>query len=211
MKRHRVIKDFLSYCVKENDIVIFSGEELSKEAFLYDRPGNFYICSDSYGISPSLALGMAMHTDKRVFVLCGDGDFLMEFSSAAQMAVSKCKNLFYMVLDNGCYQSAGNHPTIFGELLSIKGIAFNLGFIVYDFSSFFKNKTTKTEMSNFFNNMLGPAFILMQIDKGIKKDLKDIDHSKEELRNRIFNFVVDKESGTSLFVPPPIGNLNIGG
>lgn len=211
MRRYSVVKDFLLHCVRDNDIAIFSGECLSKEAFLYDRPGNFYISGDSYGISPSLALGIAMHTDKRVFIVCGDGEFLMEFSSAAQMAASKCKNLFLIVLDNDCYQAAGKQPTIFRELFSVKGMAFNLGFVVYDFTKHFSGKMVKSGLSKVFGTMTGPAFILVRVDKYTKKNLREIDYSKEEMRNKVFNFIMDRESGTSLFVPPPIGNLILGG
>lgn len=200
MKRYRAIKDFL-FCLEENDIVVFSGENISREAYQYDRKGYFYVL-DSYGVGPSLALGMAMFTDKRVFVIDGDGGFMMELGTAAQMAVSRCQNIFYVVLDNGCYQSAGGHPTIFREISAVKGFIFNLGFTVYEFTPYFTNKKSISNMCKMVKNMKGPAMIRIKVDKGHKKDIENVNISKNELKKRITSFINNKELGTSLFKPP---------
>jgi thiamine pyrophosphate-dependent acetolactate synthase large subunit-like protein len=76
MKRYSVIKNFTNL-LKDNDIVIFSGKNMCKEAYQYDKPGYFYI-DDTFGLSVSFALGIAMSTDKRVFVFVGEGDLQMQ-------------------------------------------------------------------------------------------------------------------------------------
>lgn len=200
MQRARVIKDFLS-CIKHNDVVMFSGEDISKEAYQYDRDGNFYIL-DKNNITPSLALGVAMCTDKRVFVFSGDGAFMSDIGSYAQAAVSKCKNIFNIVLDNGCYQAAGGHPTIFREMPAPKGIAFDMGYLTYDFTTSFSRRISVPKTTKMINNLVGPAFILIKVDKGYKKGINNIDISKIDFKDRISNFIRNREIGSSLYNQP---------
>lgn len=200
MKRFKIVKDFIA-CLNDNDIAIFAGEELSKEAFQYDRDGNFYML-DSPGLAVPFALGVAMNTDKRVFVFTGDGDFLMELGAYAQAAVSRCKNIFCVILDNDCYQSAGGPPTIFRSLNSVTGVLFNLGLTFFNYTPHFKGRVSIPHMFKKINNLVGPVSILIEVEKGFKKNLKDIDISKEDLKNRISQFLKDREKGTSMYVPP---------
>jgi hypothetical protein len=200
MKRYKVVKDFIA-CLKENDIAIFAGEELSKEAFQYDREGNFYIM-DSPGVAAPLALGVAMNSDKRVFVFCGDGEFLTEIGAYAQASVSKCKNIFCVILDNDCYQTAGGPPTIFRSLNSAMGTLFNFGFTTFNYTPHFKGRVSIPNMYKKIENIVGPVAILITLDKGVKSGLEDITLSKKELSDRLSNFIKDREIGTSLYVPP---------
>ncbi|GAG89301.1 unnamed protein product [marine sediment metagenome] len=143
-----------------------------------------------------------MNTDKRVFSFVGDGEFLLGLNSAVQAAVSKCLNLFCVILDNGCYQSAGGHPTIFRETRSMRGCLLDFGFSMYDFTDHLKNKMRIKDARSVINNMRGPAAIIIRVNKGIKKDLVDIEYSKKELKHRLMGFVSKRELGTSLFIPP---------
>lgn len=205
MKRYNVIKIFLS-CIEDNDVVIFAGSNLSKEAFQFDREGNFYI-EDTDAIALSVTIGIAMSTDKRVFLICEDSTFLKDFGSAAQAAVSKCKNIFYLILNSGYYQDSGKHPTIFNEISGLKGVLFNLGFVVHDYTAYLKNKNSINYMKNIVKTIRGPLVIFINIDVGIKKKINDIKYTKVELKNRICSFINKKEDGTSLFIPPALNNM----
>ena len=207
MKRKRVLRDFLS-CLKENDIVIFSGQNISQEALDYDKEGYFYI-EKSYGIAPCLALGISMSTDKRVFIIDGDGGCMMEMSSLAQIGASKVKNLFYVVLNNGVYQSAGGHPTIFKEVSSINGTILGFGFTVFNLTAYFKKKSSLPKMNKIINNLRGPVAIFIDVDKSISKEKVDLDIKKKNLRNRINKFIRNTDLGTSLFRPPTVQELDL--
>lgn len=207
MKRYRAIRDFLS-CLEQNDVAVFSGESISKEAYLYDKKGYFYT-TDSYGMAPSLALGIAMSTDKRTFIFDGDGSCMMELSSLAQIAASKTNNIFYVILDNGCYQAAGGQPTIFREMSSVKGFIFSLGFTVFELTNYFKSKSSVLKMQKIVRNLRGPAAIIIKVDKGVNNKIGDLDIDKIELRDRITEFIKDMNLGTSLFIPPALGDLSM--
>ncbi|MHA1833670.1 MAG: hypothetical protein ACTSV7_06725 [Candidatus Baldrarchaeia archaeon] len=200
MKRYMVIREFLK-CLNDNDIALFSGSETCKEAFQYDRKGNFYIIEPPE-IVPSIALGTAMNTDKRVFVFIDDEHFLKDMGVSAQIAVSNCVNIFYIILRSGCYQSSGFQPTIFGGISGAKSFLFGLGFVVHEFSKYFEDRNFSA-MKGFVENIKGPMAILINIDKGLKKGLKDI-KKNIDLKSEIKNFIVDEDLGTSLFVPPTV-------
>lgn len=206
MKRYMVIKNFIA-ALEDNDIAIFSGAEMCREAYQYDRPGNFYI-TDSYGLAPSFALGMAMCTNKRVFVFIGEGDLLREFAIAPQMSASKCPNIFLVVLDNGVYQSAGGSPNIMGAMRSKRGVMFNLGLVVFDFTVYLAKK--EFDKLNFFmKNLRGPVVLFFDIETGIKKNLPDINIKPQELKLRLMEFAKNIEAGTSLYKHEgPVLNVN---
>jgi hypothetical protein len=205
-KRNFVIKRFMSI-LKDNDLAIFSGKELCEEAFVYDRPGNFYI-ENVDGIAPSVALGMAMCNDKRIFVFCEDWDFLREVGSAAQMGVSRVENIFYVLLSSGRYTFSGNQPNIFAGITAPKWVFSGLGFITNDFTHYMKNKSTMKELATYVERIRGPLVILMKTKDIVdKKEMKKVKYSPEKLAERIKKFVGDSNLGTSLYKPPFIGGI----
>ena len=202
MKRYTTVKKFLSV-LNNNDIAIFVGQNLCEEAFKYDREGSFYLL-DVNELHSSLALGVAMCTDKRVFVFCNDGDFLREIGSAAQMAVSRCSNIFYVVLATGFYQFAGGQPTIFNEFPASKTVFANLGFLVNDYINYFEEgKAGMKSLKVYLERIKGPMAIIMRLEKGIRKNVREeISYSKQELTDRIMKFISDESLGTSLYIKP---------
>lgn len=196
MKRFIVLKNFIA-SLEDNDVAIFSGKEMCKEAYQYDRPGNFYI-QDAHGLAPAFALGTAMCTNKRVFVFVGEGELLREFSVTSQMAASKCPNMFLVILDNKSYQSAGNFPNIMESIRSKRGVMFNMGLVVFDFTVYLRKKEFN-KMRSFMKNLRGPLVLFFDIDRGIKKDLPEIDISQEDLKTRLEEFIKNEEVGTSLY------------
>jgi hypothetical protein len=205
-KRNFVIKRFMSV-LKDNDVAIFSGSELCKEAFVYDRPGNFYI-ENMDGLAASLALGTALCSDKRVFVFCEDWDFLKDMSVAAQIGVSRVENLYCVVLSSGRYTFSGNQPNIFAEITAPKWLFSGLGFITNDFTHYMQNKTSMKELEKYMERIRGPLVILMKIKDVVEtKEMKKIKYSPEKLVKRIKEFIGDGTLGTSLYTPPFIGGM----
>jgi len=187
MKRYTILKEFIKR-LEDDDVAIFTGKEMCKEAFQYDREGNFYITS-MHAIAPSFATGLANGTNKRVFLFSDDSVFLREVGAAIQMFVSQLNNLFYVILNDGCYQSAGGFPNVFNEMNNPKGLFFETGFLVHDFTYFFKKKGFLKDMTNFMKDLKGPLVIITEVDKGLKKGLKEIGYSEPELMRRTHTFI----------------------
>lgn len=189
MKRFTLSRLFLSL-LNEDDVVIIAGKGLCEEAFRYDGNNYFYI-EKSNGLASSIALGVAMHTYKRVFILCTDSDFLREIGSATQMAVSKCKNLFYVIFTEGEYSDHGGSPTILGEIPSFMGMLFDFGFGVSDYSDFFYKKGSMKQLKNVVDRTKGPRAILIKVGRGSKK-FDSVSHSEVELKDRIQKFILEE-------------------
>lgn len=196
MKRHIALNRIIE-SLSESDIVIVSGNGLSKEAYKYDRDGFIYI--DTPGIAPALALGIAMGTDKRVFVVVTDEEFLRSLSTAPQMAVSGCKNLFYIILVSGTYQDVGVGCTIFESIKAPKGFMFNLGFSVFDYTKYFKDKQLMANIPLLIKQVRGPMVLFITVDKDTTKNSNVIKHTNLDMRNSLSKFIKNKELKSALF------------
>jgi len=142
-----------------------------------------------------------LSTDKRVFLFVGEGDLIRELAALGQVAVSGCKNMFVMVLDNGCYQEVGNLPNLFGSILSRKGVFFNLGCRVHDFTANLKNRYL-VEIRAAIERIRGPMVILTTVDRGINRKLEPIKTKPIDRIKELKAFVRDPELKTALYVPP---------
>ncbi len=200
-KRFTSVRLFLSL-LENNDVVIIAGKGLCEEAYRYDNDGYFYI-EDSKGIAASVALGIAMNTDKRVFILCDDYDFLKEAGAAIQMAVSKCANVYYVLFIDGRYVDDGNSPTIFEGISSVEGMFFNSGFGVDMYDDYFNKGGSLKELEGILDKTKGPNLITLRVGIGNKK-FEEIPYSKVELKERIREFICNTDLGTSLDLSVPI-------
>ena len=206
MKRYTVIKHFVT-ALQDNDAAIFSGREMCKEAYQFDRPGNFYI-DEPYSVAAAFALGAAMCTDKRVFVFVGEGDLLRELAVTSQIAASKCENIYLVVLDNDAYQTVGKLPNLMGSMKSKRGIMYNMGLAVFDFTVYTR-RGEFDKMSDFIKNLRGPVVLFLDVDLGVRRNLPEVDVDKEEMRDKLTKFLQNKETGTSLYkITGPALNVN---
>lgn len=185
MIRFDVVKDMVSL-LGDDCISIFFGKGLCREAYEDDKKNNFYI--ESEFVSPSFALGVALGTEKRVFAFIDDSMFISNIGDLFQSAVSKCRNLFFVVVISGYYQDKNYMPTIFKDITAPKGILFNMGFLVHDYTNYLK-KSEKYKLSDFLKKTNGPVAIMITVDKGLNSNLDDLNYSPEFLKSRIVDFI----------------------
>lgn len=187
MKRHSIIRIFITKLLAASDIAIFTGEDMCKEAYQYDRPGNFYL-NNNFGLAVSFAIGVASTTDKNVFVFTGEGDFIRELAAGLQAAISKCRNLHIIILNNGVYNAVGELPNIFGAMHSSRGMLSSFGMLVHDYTPYFNDKNYKYILE-FFDDIKGPVAIFVDVVPGTKRNMKDIDIEDEILSTRFMQFI----------------------
>ena len=109
MKRINIIKKIMEDIT--NELVICSTGMICREVYeVRDRPENFYVMG-SMGASLGIGLGLALHKDRNVVVIAGDGDILMSLGTLALMNKLKLPNLKLIILDNNCYSSTGCQKT----------------------------------------------------------------------------------------------------
>ncbi len=100
--------------LRPRDVVVTSLASPSRSWRHQHAPQLTYGISDPMGMGPSFALGLAMALqadERRVILLEGDGDLLMNLGALATLAEANPPNLKVVVLQNGCYETTGCQPT----------------------------------------------------------------------------------------------------
>jgi thiamine pyrophosphate-dependent acetolactate synthase large subunit-like protein len=86
--------------------------------------GPTYFASDPMGLWASIALGLALaRPDRRVILLSGDGDLLMNLQVLVTIAEAKPANLRIILFQNGSYASSGGQPLAGADNLSFATLA----------------------------------------------------------------------------------------
>ncbi|MEK6764724.1 MAG: thiamine pyrophosphate-dependent enzyme, partial [Planctomycetota bacterium] len=106
-----------------DQLVVCANGLISRETFsIRDRTENFYMIG-SMGLASSIGLGVALNKPSRkVIILDGDGNLLMNLGSLPMIGFLQPKNLLHIVLDNEVYASTGNQPTI-SNVIELEEIA----------------------------------------------------------------------------------------
>jgi len=117
MTREQAIEDLLNNTIHKDDIVIASLGKLGRELFELrkkrNEPTDDFYCMGAMGCAIGVAVGVALNTDKRVFLLLGDGAALMHLGSFTTVLANHLRNLFIIILNNNSHDSTGGQPTNF--------------------------------------------------------------------------------------------------
>jgi phosphonopyruvate decarboxylase len=76
------------------------------------KPVGAFLNIGAMGHAGSLAASLALHSNKSIWVLDGDGSLLMHMGALALVAALRLQNLTYVVLNNGAHESVGRQPTL---------------------------------------------------------------------------------------------------
>jgi hypothetical protein len=167
LKRFSLVRT-LSKILNDDDLAIFIGNDLCKEAFAYDRPGNLYLPARDNMLS--FALGVILGTNKRVYIFCDDFYYLRNASEAAHLAVSRCTNAYLFMFVSGYYMDIGKFPSIYESIVSPQNMLFNMGFLVHNYTKHFKNiKNASVEVKAILEKTKGPFVGVIDVDFGLKK------------------------------------------
>jgi len=110
-RRAEALKRFLGL-VPDQAAVIATTGKCGRELFtLADRAQHLYQVGSMGGAS-AMALGVALHTERPVIVLDGDGAALMKMGNFATIGAEAPRNLVHLLLDNGVHDSTGGQRTV---------------------------------------------------------------------------------------------------
>lgn len=118
--------------LRDDDVVVTSLASPSRSWRQQRAPQLTYGISDPMGMGPSFALGLALALQadrRRVILLEGDGDLLMNLGALAMLAESRPANLKIVVLQNGCYETTGCQPTANGLDVDFAVVARGAGLV----------------------------------------------------------------------------------
>jgi sulfopyruvate decarboxylase subunit beta len=92
-----------------------------------DRPNHFYMIG-SMGLASTIGLGLALkQPEKKVVVLDGDGNVLMNMGALGNVAQLAPPNFFHVVLDNGVHGSTGGQRTV-SDAVALEAVAKACGY-----------------------------------------------------------------------------------
>lgn len=127
-----------------------------------DRDESFYMIG-SMGLASSIGLGIALaRPERRVLVLDGDGNVLMNLGTLATIAAVQPANLLHVCFDNGAHASTGAQPTI-SNRVRLDEIARAAG---YRSVERVESRDALAAGAPGFLAREGPAFLLVRIGLG---------------------------------------------
>jgi len=159
--------------LNELDIVVSTTGVASRELFEHREKLNIghkkdFLTVGGMGHASQIALGIALQKKNRqIYCLDGDGSLIMHMGSLAINANMNCKNFKHIVFNNCAHDSVGGQPTVGGNI-NMKSIAINAG---YKWGKTVSNKSETILALKEMVNIMGPAFLEIQVKKGFRKNL----------------------------------------
>jgi thiamine pyrophosphate-dependent acetolactate synthase large subunit-like protein len=145
-----------------------------------DKPTHFYMIG-SMGLASSIGLGLALARPKRrVIVLDGDGNVLMNMGTLANIAAAKPANLYHLVLDNGSHASTGDQRTIAPQV-PLDEIAKAAG---YARTWRATDEVSLAKASAEFFAATGPVALLVKVEPGNQKTVPRVEIAPDAMTQR---------------------------
>lgn len=113
ISREEIIQHILN--VTSDDLIVCTTGKASRELFeTRERRGENhkrdFLTVGSMGHASSIALGISLRTDKKVWCIDGDGAVLMHMGAMGTIGNIKPWNLKHILIDNGAHESVGGMP-----------------------------------------------------------------------------------------------------
>ncbi|MGH7301869.1 MAG: thiamine pyrophosphate-dependent enzyme, partial [Candidatus Rokuibacteriota bacterium] len=126
MNRQDVIRTILG-AADDGVVIVASLADTSFElCMLGDRPRNFYMLG-SFGLAPSIALGVALSRPDPVIAIDGDGALLYNLGCLATEGRYAPANYLHVVVNNGAHGATGYQPTATSGTADLAAVAAGCG------------------------------------------------------------------------------------
>ena len=159
--------------------IISANGHISRNLYnIKDLDSNFYMIG-SMGLASSIGLGVALkNKNKKVFILDGDGNILMNLGSLTTIGTLKPQNLVHFVLDNESHESTGGQPT-HSNKIQVEKIAKVAKYTVFKIEKVLELEKVLKKITK----INGPIMILVKISH--KSEIgKRIEIKPELIKNR---------------------------
>ena len=172
MNRERAIEIIVKN-LDEKDIVVSTTGMASRELFeIRERNGQGhekdFLTVGSMGHASHIGLGIALEKNNRnVYVIDGDGAFIMHMGGAAIIGSEKPENFKHIVINNGAHDSVGGQETC-GHNINMPQIALACG---YKWAKTVDSEEELADTIEEFKTISGPGFLEIRVKKGARKDL----------------------------------------
>ncbi|MEK7509971.1 MAG: thiamine pyrophosphate-dependent enzyme [Patescibacteria group bacterium] len=170
----------------EKAVFIFTNGRISREGYLKrDAPRNFYMLA-SMGKTVSIGLGIALERkERRVVVIDGDGNVLMNLDNLAMVGYLQPANLVHVVLDNEIYATTGGQETLSAKI-DLSEVAKACGYpSVWRVQSREELQAALEQI----REKQGPHFLLAKVEKEQLEGTKIIPYTPEEIKTRFMGIL----------------------
>lgn len=196
MKRFDCLKS-LAAMLDPDDIVVANVGPISRE-WNAVRPSEANLLQVNLGVCAAVGLGVAITLPhRRVVILDGDGNLLLNLASLADMANQGLKNVLHIVLDNETYEGGGGLPSATAGKADLALIAKGAGI---------ENARVVTAHDAFekaAGEALGSAghhFIVAKVDKGSVEKLPTLTLDGKEGKYRFARYI-ERTEGKQILRP----------
>jgi thiamine pyrophosphate-dependent acetolactate synthase large subunit-like protein len=189
MKRFDCLK-ILAGMIDAKTIVVANVGPISREWNAL-RPSDANLLQVNLGLCAAVGLGISVSLpERKVVILDGDGNLLLNLASLADMANQDLKNTLHIVLDNEAYEGGGGLRSATGGKADLSIIARGAGILescVVTTLAEFENKAQESL------NGAGHRFIVAKVEKGSVANLPTITLDGKEAKYRFARYVEGTE------------------
>lgn len=172
LERERAIELILKIFDRNYKIISTTGK-ISRELYEIRRKNkhkldNDFLTVGSMGHASQIALGIAIHSKKKIVCLDGDGSFIMHMGGASTIGNLKLKNFIHIILNNFAHDSVGGQET--------SSTSTNFGKIANacSYKKIFSNIKNEKNLEKKLKEMIkseGPVFMEIIVKKGSRSNL----------------------------------------
>jgi sulfopyruvate decarboxylase subunit beta len=189
VKRYQALK-LLAASIADDTIVVANVGPISREWNAL-RPSEANLLQVNLGLCTAVGLGIARSLPHRkVVLLDGDGNLLMNLASLADAANQLPQNLVHIVLDNGAYEGGGGLPSVTSKRTDLAQVALGAGIErsrTVDALEDFDVATREAQASP------GHWFIAAKVDTGSVPDLPTQTMDGPEAKYRFARYIESSE------------------
>lgn len=175
MSREEAIEIILDHMPADTIYSATTGRATRELFFLRERreegKEHDFLNVGSMGHASSVALGIALNTERPVVALDGDSAAIMHMGAMTMVSKVSAPNFIHVILNNGAHESVGGQPSA-GHLLDWTKIAEGCGYATVG-----RAVETKEELIEAINNLRKAdkaSFIDCRIHKGLARNLPPI-------------------------------------
>lgn len=193
LSREEAINSVMNFISKDS-IVVASTGRATRELYEIrnirkEKHDTDFLNVGAMGHTSSIALGIALGTDRKVVCLEGDSSAIMHMGSFTTTGLIKPSNFSHIILNNGVHESVGGQQSA-GFHANLTEIAKYSGYNTI-------NKPVKTieEIGNAIKRLEileGSSFIEIIIRKGIRKDMPQLKFNLIETKIDLMNNLINK-------------------
>ena len=189
MKRSECLK--LLFSKMPDDVIVVGNVGDTATAMLTYRPSDANVYSVNLGSCSALGFGLALGLPhRRIVVLDGDGNLLLNLAVLADIAKEAPENLAIIVQDNEVYGAAGNLPSATAGPANLTDLAKSAGI-----------RSTKTvrDLLEFeasiadILNAPGPLVLVTKIEKQIERPESPVTYNPVENKFKFVRYIETTE------------------